>query len=190
MRVRHASRAFVLPATLAGLMALGGTMLLAQPQGPGNAQPRQPGGPGRGPGGEGQPGGPGRGPGGPGAEGRPVSVEQGMKQMNRVLRQLRQQIGDASKRDENLRMLTDMQRGCVGAKGAPLSPDMMKDAKDDAAKVKLAWEFRADMIAVLRLLVDAEEAVGLGKGEVAKSKLEEAIKLRDAGHKRMGISDE
>lgn len=113
-----------------------------------------------------------------------------MKQMNRVLRQLKSQIGDATKRDENLRLITEMQRGCVGAKGAALPPDFLKDAAGDGAKANAQWAFRAEMIALLRVLIDTEEAVGLGKADVAKAKLDAAIAIRDAGHKRYGLGEE
>ncbi len=40
------------------------------------------------------------------------------------------------------------------------------------------------MIAIMRLLLDAEQATMDGKTDLAKTKLDEVEKLRDAGHKR------
>ncbi|MGD9689309.1 MAG: hypothetical protein AB7K52_08135 [Phycisphaerales bacterium] len=154
---------------------------------PGSGQPpageRPPSSPGRGPGGGGggQPGE--RGPGG----GRQApTVEAGMRQMNGALRRLSGQIGEASKNEENLRLLGEMQRGCVTAKSAPL-PEHVLEGKDDAAKTKVKMEFRVDLIAIMRHLLDAEQAILDGKNDLAKSKLDEAQKLKEAGHTRLGV---
>ncbi len=144
----------------------------------------------RGAGGGGQPQGqPERG-GGPGGRGQQVSVEGAMKGMNRALRQLNQQIGDATKREENLRLINDMQRGCVNAKGAALPEDVLKKANDDAGKKKMREEFRRELIKTMRLLLDIEADIADGKNDAAKTKLGELTKLRDHGHEEMGVKDE
>jgi hypothetical protein len=139
-----------------------------------------------------QPGQPGqpdqrRGPGGP--EGRPAGVDGSMKAMNRALRQLKNQIGDASKRDENLRLVNDAERGCVGAKGSPLPPRVLRDAVTDADKAKLADTFRNDLITLMRNLLELEEAIAAGKTDAGKTKLDEVLKLRATGHDAMGVRD-
>jgi hypothetical protein len=137
---------------------------------------------------QGQPGEPGqRGRGGQGQG--PATVEGSMKGMNRALRQLNAQIGDASKKDDNLRIINDMQRACVNAKGAPLPEGILKKAADDAAKAKLHAEFRHELIKAMRLLLDIETAIADGKGEAATAKLEELKKLRDHAHEEMGVED-
>lgn len=130
-----------------------------------------------------------RGPGGPGGgRGGAPSVEAGMKGMNRPLRQLSQQIGDASKKDENLRLINDMQRGCATAKGASLPEKYLKG--DDAAKAKLAGEFRSDLIKMMRLLLDIEEDIAAGKTAEASTKLKQVAEMRDHGHKEMGVKED
>ncbi len=112
-----------------------------------------------------------------------------MKQMNRALKQLRGQLKDPSKREENLKLIGDMQRGAVGAKSA--KPEhALSEAKDEAAKAKIAADFRNDLITVVRKLLDAEEAIVNGKPDVAAAALDEVEKLRDKSHKQLGVKDE
>jgi hypothetical protein len=125
--------------------------------------------------------------GGPG--GRQASVGGGMNGMNRALRQLSRQVDDATKKDENLRLINDMQRGCVSAKGAPLPEGVLKKAKDDAAKAKLTDEFRRELIKVMRLLLDIETDIADGKADAAKAKLADLAKIRDHGHEEMGVEE-
>jgi hypothetical protein len=110
-----------------------------------------------------------------------------MRGMNRALRQLSQQVGDAAKKDENLRLINDLQRGCVNAKGAPFPEPLLKKAADDAARAKMTEEFRRELIKMLRLLLDIETDVFDGQGDAAKAKLEELEKLRDHAHEEMGL---
>lgn len=137
----------------------------------------------------GQPGDrPQRGQGGPGGE-RAISVEGAMKGVNRALRQLNSQIGDETKREENLKLLNDMERGMVNAKGAPLSENLFKDAKDEAARAKIVDHFRADVIKALRLMLDIETDLAAGKTDDAKAKVSELVKLKNEAHAEMGVDD-
>jgi hypothetical protein len=113
-----------------------------------------------------------------------------MKGMNRALRQLSRQIGDESKKEENLRLINDMERGCVNAKGAKLPEDVLEHAKDEAGKAKMATEFRSDLIKVMRVLLDIETDIADGKTDDAKAKLKEVEKMRDHGHQEMGLKEE
>lgn len=131
-------------------------------------------------------------PGGP--EGRPqgerrISVEGAMKIMGRNLEKLQPQIGDASKKDENLALINEMERGCVIAKGMPVPNDVLAKAADDAAKEKMKHDYRTDLLSVLKKLIDLEEAVAAGKTEEAKSLLQQAIRAGDLGHEQLGIGD-
>jgi len=126
----------------------------------------------------------------PGARGGVISVEQAMRSMNRPVRQLRGQIGDATKRDENLRMINEMQRGCVAAKGLPAPEGVLANVADDAAKAEKNEHYRRDLIKALRILVDMEVAVMDGKGDEASKKLDELIAARDKAHEEMGIKDD
>jgi len=140
------------------------------------------------------PGGPERGPGGPGGgfggQGRQASVEAGMKMMNRAARTLNTQISDASKKEDNIRLINDMQRGCATAKGLPLPAEFFKDVKDDAAKAKITAEYRADLIKIMRSMIDVEVAISEGKTAEAKAGLDAIEKIRQASHTRLGVKEE
>jgi len=120
---------------------------------------------------------------------RAASVEGSMKAMNRALKQLKATIGDASQKDANLKLIDDMQRAAVTAKSMPLPASLLEPAADEAARAKLVETFRADLIAVLREMLDTEHAVLVGRVEVAKSHLAEVEKLRDKAHKALGVED-
>ncbi len=125
-----------------------------------------------------------------GEGGQRGSVEGAMKGMNRAMKQLHASIADASKKDENLRLVNDMQRNCVVAKGLPVPDDVFKNAPDDAAKAKTREAIRRDLISVLRKLIEVEQSLLDGKTDAAKSTLDEVQKMREDAHKRLGIKDD
>lgn len=143
-------------------------------------------------GGEGRPRRDGPGREGPGREGaaQGPNLEGAMKLMNRAARQLKDSISDASKKDENLKLITDIERGCIGAKGAPLPQKLLDKAADDNARKKLQADFRADLIKLLRLSLDIEQDIIDGKNDAAKTKFDQLQKLRDESHKAMGVKEE
>lgn len=129
----------------------------------------------------------GTGPLAPGRErgGQPMTIEAAMKGLNRSMRQLRDQIGDATKRSENLRLANELQRFCVGAKGGTLSDEILKKGVDDAGKKALAEEYRVRLFNMLRLMLDLEGDIAAGNVDAAKSKLEALQVMEDEGHKAM-----
>jgi hypothetical protein len=161
---------------LLSLVTIAGTSVAFQPENP------TPGGRGGQPGGEGR-----RGQGG---EMRPQSAEGAMKSMNRALRTLKAQIADKAKKDENLQLINDMQRGAIGAKAAKLSDNVLDSAKDDAGKAQLLTKYRRQMLALTRTLLDVESNLLDDKFDAAKADLDKAIKMRDDGHKELGVSDD
>ena len=129
-------RAYSLVALAAAGLALSSLVAVAQP-----ADPPKPADAPRGPGGAGQPGQPGDGAGRgrpqPGRRGGdesmvPASTRQAMSIMNRAIRTLKGQVSDGAKKEENLRLVSDMQRGCLGAKapsiGRPAAPSIGRTA--------------------------------------------------------------
>lgn len=161
----------------------------ATPKDPPTRQPGQR--PQRGPGG-GEGGGPGqerRGP-GEGGQQRGGNVEGAMKQMNRAMKQLSEQIADASKLQDNLRLINDMQRGCAMAKGLGVPKDILEKAKDDAEKAKLASEFRKDLIGAMRSFLEVEESLASGDTAGAKAKLDAIGEKIEKAHKEMGVKEE
>ena len=129
-------------------------------------------------------GGPG-GPGGPG--GRQISVSGAMKGLNRAARMLHEQIGDASKKTENLQLINDVQRGAISAKGAPLPEDIIGKAKDDTAKAKMTEDFRRALMKAVLTALDIEDNILAGRTDAAKAGREDLIKQRDAAHKTLGV---
>jgi soluble cytochrome b562 len=119
-----------------------------------------------------------------------VSVEASMKIMGRALRTLKSQAGDAAKRDENLRLVNDMQRGCVTAKGSPVPEDLLKKAATEPDKTKIKETYRKGLVDLLRKLIDLEDAIADGKGDAAKGIVEEVIKMRDKLHEDMGVKED
>lgn len=160
------------------------TVSMQQPAESKPAQPAQPAQPENRRGPEGRPGGPNGGE-------RRVSVEGSMKAMQRSFETLERQATDPSKRDENLRLINDAQRGCVLAKGAGVPRDIVEKAAlpDAAAKARMADDYRVHLVATLRKLIDLEEAVAAGKNDDIKAAMSAIAKLREEGHNAMGMHE-
>lgn len=140
-----------------------------------------------------------------GAGGQPAQpgIGTSMKLMGRSLRQLRSQIDQPAARAENLKLINDMQRGCIAAKSAPFPNDVKKGEpkpgdlpsapaaqQDQAAHAAEAETYRKHLARALRLLLDIEDAVADGKPDVAKAKTDDLIKLRDAAHKELEVKED
>jgi len=118
------------------------------------------------------------------------SVEVSMKEMGRALRKLRGSVEDASKKDENLAAIGEMQRGCVNAKNLGAPKGVLKEAADDASREKMTADYRTHLISLMRKLLDLEESVVAGKLDVAKTQVDEIFKMQKEGHEAMGMGDE
>lgn len=129
----------------------------------------------------------GSGGGGRGAEGGPINVERLMKDMNRSLRSLGESIADAARKDDNVKLINELQRGCVTSKLAGAPASILARAASDADKSKLTDAYRADLIAATRKLLHVEELVAAGKNHEASKALDEFVKLRDQAHKNIGL---
>lgn len=123
-------------------------------------------------------------------EGAPLSVRAAMKALNRGYRQLRDQVGSSSRRDENLRIIGEMQRAAIIAKQQPIPDDLLSRTTDEEARARLARTYRSDLIATLRILLDLEEAVIAGNADAAKEKLSSLIRLRDRSHDALGVNED
>lgn len=128
----------------------------------------------------------GRGPGGEGGQ-RGGNVEGAMKQMNRALKALTEQIKDTTKTEENLRLINEIQRGCATSKGLGVPAKILEKGKDAAAKKKLAEEFRKDLIAAMRALLEVEELLAAGKVNEAATKLEVISEMAEKAHTELGV---
>ncbi len=189
-------RLTVLATLAAALIAAPVCYTLAQPTEPATPKPAPTDAPKPGqPGGEGRrgPGGPdGRGGGGAGrggdASSLPQSIKQSMMIMNRALKTLSAQAADASKKDENLKHVSDMQRGCLAAKA--LTPDKAVGREPDAAKkTEMSTSYRKNMILMMEHLLKLETAILEGKGAEAEKLIAVIAGIRDQGHFEFNVRD-
>lgn len=123
--------------------------------------------------------------GGPGAGA--ANVEGAMKGMNRGLKAIKAAVGDAARKPEALKLVSEMQRDCAAAKSMPLPAAYTKGAADDAAKQKLEAEYAADMRKLMRMLVDLEDAIAADKADEAKALLARIEEQREHSHKELGV---
>jgi hypothetical protein len=126
----------------------------------------------------------------PPARGEPSSVEGAMKTMGRSLKALRGIVGDASKKEEALRLVSEMQRACLWAKSAPVPGDVLDRAKDDAERSAIKVANRVYLIAVLQRLLVCEQNIIEGNVEAASADIKAVAELRDKGHRAIGIKDD
>lgn len=118
------------------------------------------------------------------------SVEAAMRDMNRGMRQLRGELADASRKEENLRIINDIQRACLVCKAQKVPQGILRDAKDDVARAKLAIDYHAHMVTVMRTLLDLEMAVAQEKADEAKAKYAQLARDRDDGHEALGLGED
>lgn len=147
------------------VLSAGGVLMMAAQQG------NQPGGQPGGPPAERQPGRGGeRGRGG----GEFASVESAMKAMNGGMRQIKDTIGDASKKDQNLVAIGRIQLAAVYSKNN--KPVHLKGGE-------AALEgYRKTLIELTRTLLDLESQVIAGEGEKAKETYKKLGQMQDEGH--------
>lgn len=151
------------------ILTAGGVLMMAAQPG-GGAPPAREGQPGGREGG--QPGG-GRGPRMGGAD---MGVEQGMKMMNGGLKRLKDSIGDASKKAENLETIGQIQRGALASKNG--KPQHLKGGE-------AALEgYRKAQIELFRTLLDLESQVIAGETDKAKATFAKLAEAKDAGHEK------
>lgn len=161
----------MIPALLVAML-IGGMVMIdpvsAQPPSgrqPGERAPRE--------GGRPQPGGPG---------GRGASIDGAMRTLNRAIRDITPNIADASKKEENLTSVWQMQLACVNSKRA--KPEGIKgDAKPTVE------DFRRDQMKLMAMLVELETAVMDGKTAEASKTLEKVVSFRDEAHRKYGVDD-
>jgi hypothetical protein len=131
-----------------------------------------------------------RGPRGGGDSGAlPATAKLGMCVMNRSLRTLKRQIGDAAKKDDNLKLIADLERGCLGAKGA--SPERaIRHIENETERAAAAVTYRKQLITLMGMLLRLETAVIDGKNDEANAILGQINKLRDESHDMLGVKED
>jgi hypothetical protein len=132
-----------------------------------------------------------------GGDGRPggaasISVEGAMKMMARAQRILKDQISDASMRDENLKLITDMQRGCVLAKSQELPAELLESGafdkpKTDSDRQAMRETYASGLRALLRELVELEQSVVDNKLDEAAKHFARVGELEAQTHEALGM---
>lgn len=155
----------------------------AEPPAPAPGEGQRGGGGSGGGGGRGGPGGAsgGRQGGAADAQVLPGSIRQAMTQMERALKKLKTQAGDASKKDENLQLVATMQRACLGAK--QITPGRRGQTPDAD---KLAT-YRRQLIVTMQQLLTLETQLMDGKTEDAQKTVDGIAELRDESHGMLGV---
>jgi hypothetical protein len=108
-----------------------------------------------------------------------------MSIMNRNLRTLRKQVTDPTKKDDNLQLVSEMERGCLGAK-ALIPPGVTARIKDEARKAEVVATYRKQLVQMMQKLLTLESDLLDGKADDAQKDLDAVIQLRDASHELMG----
>lgn len=120
---------------------------------------------------------------------RGPNLEGAMKNMARVLKALKAQVGDASKKDENLKLVATFQAGCATSKSAALPPNLAR-GMDDAAKAKLDDTFRTNLRALMATAIQLEDAILAGKTDDAAKLVAKLEEMRESGHKALGVKED
>jgi hypothetical protein len=106
-----------------------------------------------------------------------------MKMMNGAARRLKDQISDASKKDDNLRLVWSMQKNALQAK--TLEPEHLGDGD----RVKQLAEYRKDQNELMRSLLKLEDEIAAGKTTEAAATFGSIAQLRDSEHKKFKVKD-
>lgn len=175
----------LLPTTL--VLSIG-VLAFAQPAStpaPKNPQPR--GEPERAPA-AGEPGNERRGPGATGPNAAPTNLDGAMKLMNANLKRLKTQITDSTKKDDNLKLVNEAQRGAVIAKGMDTTEAFSRQP-DPAKRAKMNADFRPQMIQLIEHLLTLERQIIADRTDDASKTLDLLKIYRTENHAAFGVED-
>ncbi len=128
--------------------------------------------------------------GGRGGRGGQPSVEGGMKAMGRAAEELAKTLGNAAKRDENLKLVFEMQRGCATSKAAPLPGKIARELPADVDRAKASESMRVHLTALMRVLLDLEDAIAAGKTEEAQALFKKAGEMAEKAHTEFKVGND
>ncbi len=118
-------------------------------------------------------------------EDTPLAKE--MKVVNKNLRTLKRQVGDAAKKDENLQLLAGIKKSLEAS--AKLEPAKTKD-QPAAQKAAYLDNYKKQMTDLAKSFDDVEAAVKAGKPDDAKKAFEKLSEQKEKGHKDFGADCE
>jgi len=99
-----------------------------------------------------------------------------MKVMGSALKALKASAGDASKKEEALQAVGQLQRGCLASKG--IKPDKLRGT--DLAKAQ--DDYRRDQIKLMTMALELETLILDGKTKEASAAVEKIADFRDSSH--------
>jgi len=119
------------------------------------------------------------------ADDTPLGKE--MSAMNKSLRMLKRQLPDASKKDDNLKLIESIKKNLDASH--KLEPAKGKDvpAGEKAAYVE---KYKGQMIELGKAFGELEAAIKVDKADEAKKALEKISELKEKGHKDFGADCE
>lgn len=118
-------------------------------------------------------------------EDTPLAKE--MKTMNKSLRTLKRQVGDASKKDENLQLIATIKKTLDAS--SKLQPAKTKDVPA-AEKGAYVEKFKKELADLGKAFDDVETAVKADKADEAKKAFEKIGEMKEKGHKDFGADDD
>ena len=110
-----------------------------------------------------------------------------MSATNKLLRTLKRQLGDSSKKDENVAMLEKIKTNVTEA--AKLEPKKTKDVPE-AEKTAYLEKYKKQMADLQKTFEDIATAVKAGKPDEAKALFDKLSEQKEKGHKDFGADDE
>ena len=116
-------------------------------------------------------------------EDTPLSKE--MSAMNKSLRTVKRQLGDASKKADNLELIGKVKGNLTAAE--KLQPKKTKDQADKAGYTK---KFGEEMGDLNKAVDDLEKAIKADSADDAKKALDKIYQLKEKGHKDFGVDED
>ena len=110
-----------------------------------------------------------------------------MSAMNKNLRTLKRQLGDTSKKDENIGLLGKMKASLDEA--IKLQPKKTKDIPE-AEKTAYIEKFKKQITELKKSFEEIETALKAGKADEAKVVFDKLAEQKEKGHKDFGADDE
>ena len=110
-----------------------------------------------------------------------------MSGMNKTLRTLKRQLGDSSKKDENVAMVEKIKASI--AEASKLEPKKTKDIPE-AEKAAYIEKFKKQMADLGKTFDDLATALKAGKADDAKALFDKLAEQKEKGHKDFGADDE
>ena len=110
-----------------------------------------------------------------------------MSAMNKNLRTLKRQLGDTSKKDENVAMVEKIKTSLDEA--IKLQPKKTKDVPE-AEKTAYLEKYKTQITELKKTFEGIETALKAGKPEEAKALFDKLAEQKEKGHKDFGADDE